>query len=151
MDNKFFRTKEVNGRKYQITLLPALKAVAMGKTLMKLILPAIGGTVDGLRDDGLYGVPKTFTDLALTICSQLDDVDLDEIISVLLKDLVCEGQTVRDLDTHFQGELGEMFGVLEFALRENFSSFFTGNDFLAPLMKMLQGMGVDTSEMSLEQ
>lgn len=148
--NKFFRTKTINGKKYQITLLPALKAVGMGKKLLKIILPAIGGTVDGLRDDGLMGTPKTFTDLALVLCEQLDDLDLDWLIQSLLNEATCDGKEIRDIDTHFQGELGELVGVMEFALRENFSSFFTGNDLIAPLKRILIGMGVDISETSLE-
>lgn len=148
--NKFFRKKVINGREYQITLLPALKAVGMGKKLLKVILPAIGGTIDGLRDDGLYGTPKTFTEVATALCTQLDDIDLDELITSLLREALCEGTSVRDIDSHFQGEIGELIGVIEFALKENFSSFFTGSDFLAPLLRTLEGMGVETSNLSLE-
>lgn len=148
--NKFFRKKTINGRKYQIQLLPALKAVGMAKTLSKVVLPALGGTIDGMRDDGFNGVPKTFTDLALVICTQLDGLDLEDIIQSLLEGCSCDGTDVVDLDSHFQGELGELVGVLEFALKENFSSFFTGNDLIAPLMKMMEGMGVSTSSLSSE-
>jgi hypothetical protein len=148
--NKFFRSKEINGKRYQITLLPALKAVGMAKTLSKVILPAIGGAIDGVRDDGLNGPPRNFTDLALTLCTQLEDLDLDNLINTLMQGVMCEGKEVRDINTHFQGELGELVAVLEFALRENFSSFFTGNDLIAPLKKMLAGMGVDISSESSE-
>lgn len=148
--NKFFRSKVINGKKYQITMLPALKAVGVGKKLLKVVLPAIGGTIDGLREDNIYGTPKTFTDVAVALCTQLDDIDLDELIYALLNEASCEGKTIRDIDSHFQGEIGELIGVLEFALRENFSSFFTGSDFLAPLMRMLNGMGVETSNLSTE-
>jgi hypothetical protein len=138
--DKFYRKQTINEREYQISMLPALKAVGMGRTLAKVLLPAIGGAIDGLRDDGIMGTPSTFTDLAVTLCTQLDDLDLDNLILTLTKGLTCEGNEVKDINTHFQGDLGELIAVLEFALRENFSSFFTGSDISIRLTEALKGL-----------
>lgn len=143
---KLFRTKEVNGKDYQISVLPALKAIGMARKLSKVLLPILGGTIDGMRDEGLTATSSTFSDIAMTLVEQLDGLDLENTIKQLCKGLTCNGKEVRDLDSHFQGELGELVGVLEFALRENFSSFFTGNDLSARLKEMLEGVtgGIST-------
>lgn len=142
---KFYREKEINGKQYRITVLPALKAIGTGKRISKVLLPILGGAVDGLRDDGLNGTPKTFTELATTLVTQLDDFDLDALILDLTKDMMCDGEPVGDIDLFFQGELSDLLGVVEFALRENFEDFFTKNPLITQLTEGLKGMTEGTS------
>lgn len=138
--NKFYRTQEINDNTYQISLLPALKAIGMGKTLSKVLLPLLGGTVDGLRDDGYGETPKTFTDLAIVLTTQLDDLDLDQLILTLTKGMTCNGMEVKDINTHFQGDISSLIGVIEFALRENFQDFFTNNPLITRLTEGFKGI-----------
>jgi hypothetical protein len=92
-----------------------------------VVAPAVGGTLDGMRhDDLIHGVPKTFTDMSLVVCQQLEKAEVHNLIFELLKSLEVDNKQV-DLDEYFAANYGEMVEVLEFALRENFQSFFTGN------------------------
>lgn len=148
---KFFRKKTINNKEYQINVLGAMEALKMGRTLSKVILPAVAGILDGTRANEFGETPKTFTDLALMICTQLDDLDFDYIVLTLLKGCKCDGRDIQSVDTHFQGDLGEMISVLEFALRENFSSFFTGNDLIIQLRDKIQDLTDTTSNESQEK
>ena len=143
ISDKFYRKETIDDKEYQITMLPALKAVGMAKTLSKVLLPAIGGTIDGLRDDGFNGAPKTFTELAMTLCTQLDDLDLDAMILTLTKGLVVDGVEVKNVDDFFRGDINGLISVMEFALRSNFSDFFTKNPLIAKLKEAFKGLTED--------
>ena len=65
-----------------------------------------------------------FTDLAIALVRQLDELELEETCRVLLAGLTCNGQPV-DYETHFAGNYSAYIQVIEYALKENFGSFFT--------------------------
>jgi len=119
---------QINGKKFRIHLLPAItKGIPIARRLLNVIAPAVGGTLDGMRhDDLIHGVPKTFTEMSLVVCQQLEKAEVHNLIFELLKNLEVDDKQV-DLDEYFAANYGEMVEVLEFALRENFQSFFTGN------------------------
>lgn len=118
----------VNGKNIRIKLLPALTVgIPTARRLLNIIAPAVGGTLDGLRhDDFIHGVPKTFSDMSLVVCQQLENAEVHQIIFTLLEHMEVDNKVVN-LDEYFMGNYGEMIEILEFALKENFQSFFTGN------------------------
>lgn len=118
----------VNGKNVRIKLLPALTVgIPTARRLLNIIAPAVGGTLDGLRhDDFIHGVPKTFSDMSLVVCQQLENAEIHQIIFTLLENMEVDNKVVN-LDEYFMANYGEMIEILEFALKENFQSFFTGN------------------------
>ncbi|QHZ59738.1 tail assembly chaperone [Alteromonas phage vB_AmeM_PT11-V22] len=118
----------VNGKSIRIKLLPALTVgIPTARRLLNIIAPAVGGTLDGLRhDDFIHGAPKTFSEMALVVCKQLEEAEVHQIMFTLLEHMEVNNKVVN-LDEYFMGNYGEMIEILEFALRENFQSFFTGN------------------------
>lgn len=131
------RKKEFNGKTYQLTVLPAGEGYAMALRLLKLILPALGGGLDGMQHDELiHGAPRTFSDLALTICEQMDKADVLGITKRLVKDVVVDGQGI-DFDEYFAANYGELITVLEWSLKENFGSFFTESGIQTRLMNLV--------------
>lgn len=118
----------VNGKNIRIKLLPALTVgIPTARRLLNIIAPAVGGTLDGLRhDDFIHGVPKTFSDMSLVVCQQLENAEVHQIIFTVLEHMEVDNKVVN-LDEYFMGNYGEMIEILEFALKENFQSFFTGN------------------------
>lgn len=129
-----------SGKTVSIKLLRTTIGIAVAKKLLNLVAPAVGGAADGMRhDDFVHGAPKSFTHLALTLCDQLDKVQIESIITVLLEDMYIDGNEIN-YDEYFMANYGELIEILEFALRENFNTFFTGKGIKARFLKTIQGM-----------
>ena len=139
--SKFRRQKTLeNGKKIQIKVLRATAGIAVAKKLMNVIAPALGGAADGMRhDDLIHGAPTSFTHLALTLCDQIDKVQIEDLISVLLEDMTVDGKDI-EFDDYFAANYGELIEILEFSLRENFATFFTGKGMKARFLKVVQGL-----------
>ena len=76
----------VNGKNIRIKLLPALTVgIPTARRLLNIIAPAVGGTLDGLRhDDFIHGAPKTFSEMALVVCKQLEEAEVHQIMFTLI-------------------------------------------------------------------
>ncbi len=111
---------------YSVKLLPATNGLATGQRLIKAFGPALGVLLDSGKDkENLYPEEdKLFTDLAVAIVHQIDDLEFIQTVKELLNDLSCNSQPV-DFDKHFSGRYGELIAVVEFALKENFGDFFS--------------------------
>lgn len=113
------RQKTIGKNKYQIQLLPARKGLATAMRLSKVILPALGSSFDALDSTDGTG----FTRVALLLVEQADQIDVVDLVDVLLENAAVNGKELN-FDEQFLGNYGEMVEVLEFAIRENFESFF---------------------------
>lgn len=144
-------SKQINGKEYTIHLLPATAGLKMSLEISKLMAPSVGAGLDGLRhDEILHGSPTTFTDLAMKLVTQMDQVNVVELVGALLGKVEVGGSRIN-FDTHFRANYGELIQVIEFALRENFESFFTGNGFLTRFQEMMAQLNppqVDLEEFS---
>lgn len=139
--SKYRKEKELeSGKKVSIKLLKTTVGIAVAKKLIKLVAPAVGGAADGMRhDDFIHGAPRSFTDLALTLCDQIDKVKIEDIITVLLDEMYIEGNPV-DYDEYFMANYGELIEILEFSLRENFATLFTGKGIKARFLQTIQNI-----------
>lgn len=112
-----------------------------GKTLLDIAAPLLGGTLDGVKNDDLFNNnPRNFTNLALTLCEQLDKVNVVDLVVELTEHIYIDGNPV-DFDEYFSDNYAELVEILEIVIRENFSSFFTGKGishrFMATVKEML--------------
>ncbi len=148
---KLYRKTKIGDKEYTIRLLTAFPALRIGKRLMSVVLPAVGGTLDGLREDDYGTTPKTFTELALVLCDQLDGIEFDELAVELLGGSLCNGIEIKNLDAHFQGEIEGMIELLIFALKENFGKLFMGKGLLAQFQKVTEGLMGGGSQESEEK
>lgn len=138
---KFQKTLELeNGDKYIINILKGRDGIRLFNKLKNVLLPLIGGTIDGIKqEDVSFSKITTFSDLALILCDQLDKIDVEDTILTLLKD--CQYEKKGDIpktvnfDIHFAANYGELLTVLEFALKENFGSLFMGKGIHLRLME----------------
>lgn len=135
---KYSEKKISTGKTIKIALLPAItKGIPVARRLLNLIAPVVGGTLDGLKhDDIIHGVPKTFSEMSLVVCQQLDQIDASSLVFTLLENMEVDGKAIN-LDDYFSANYGEMMEVLEFALKENFESFFTGNGMKQRFLKVV--------------
>jgi len=122
------RLKDKTGkeRRYSIRLLGGYTAFAVGLELITVFLPALGSYVDSEKKSDFI-LPEEnamFSEIALLLVRQMDQINLIKIAQGLLADMTCDGQPV-DADAHFKGNLSGFIKVLEFTLKENFSDFFT--------------------------
>lgn len=142
--SKYRRSKTLeNGKKIEIKILRMTAGLAVAKKLLNLVAPAIGGAADGMRhDDFVHGAPKSFTHLALTMCDQIDKIQIENIIAVLLDELIVNGKVLspEEVDDYFAANYGELIEILEFSLRENFSTFFTGKGMKARFMTTIKNL-----------
>ena len=142
---KFRRTttiKDSNGveKKVSIRVLPMTQGITVAKKLLAVIAPAVGGAFDGMRhDDYIHGAPKSFSNLALLLCEQIDKIEIEKLIAALLFNIEVDGQEVI-LDEYFSANYGELIEILEFALKENFSTFFTASGIKARLLGTIQNL-----------
>lgn len=141
--NKFVKKTKINGVEFQINKLGALKAFSMGKSLLKVVAPLFGGTLDGMRGGDYYEPPRTFTQLALTLCDQIDKVEIEEILVELLSGATRNGVEIKDLNDNTQIDLNELIELFAFALKENFGELFTGKGIAAQLQNMLMALTKD--------
>lgn len=127
-----------NGKNITIKLLPAVtQGIPVARRLMNVLAPIVGGTLDGMRHDELFhGAPKTFSDMALLVCKQLEGIDAPSLINTLLSGMEVDGKSVN-IDEYFSANYGEMLEILEFALKENFSSFFTDSGMKARFLQVV--------------
>jgi len=141
---------ENGDNKVSIKLLPMSSGIKVTKELISLLAPAIGSMADGVRhDEYLHGAPKSFSDLAFSLVSQLDKVDIIQLIHTLLQGMLVNTKQV-DLEEYFTANYDELVEILEFALKENFGSFFTGKGtkarFLTVIQNLMQGSTTQESE-----
>jgi len=155
--SKFQKTLTLDsGLEYQISLLNAWEGIRLGNQIKGVILPLFGGTIDGINSsDDFISQSTPFTNIAITLCDQLDKVQLEGVIGALLKGLVLkeQGKAPKDLnptssafEEHFMANYGELIEVLAFSLRENFGSLFTGKGIHLRLMEAVTGMGAPSTE-----
>ena len=152
MDNMFAqqlqnagqRQKDINGKTYAITLLPASQGLAVGNRLIKSLGPAIGVLLDSSQiEEVLFPEDQSmFTDISIALVRQLDELDVESTIKLLLNGATCNSQPIN-FDQHFAGNYGEMVAVTEFALKENFGDFFI--TYLGS-----KGLGIHTLKQALQ-
>lgn len=148
MLDKLQRSIDINDKTYRIQVLGGLEGIRMGNKLLKVILPVLGGGLDGLKADDTFETPKTWTNLTLLICDKIDDLNVEELITTLLKGctVIENGQVPRDININidFMANYGELVLLIEFALKENFGSLFTEKGILQSLTKVMSKL-VDNS------
>jgi len=114
----------LNGKTYSVKLLPATKGMSVSARIIKAVGPAFGVLLDSSNEDLFPEEISMFTDLAVAVVRQLDELQMEITIKELLGGLSCDGQSVN-FDEHFAGNYGELIAVTEYALKENFGDFFT--------------------------
>lgn len=129
-------------KQVQIYKLNASEGIVIGTKLLKFILPVLGGFADEMFNEEKVESPKTFSEMAQRILMQMDNVDMLAIIKKLLHSASIDRKPV-DFDEYFMANYGELFLVLEFALKENFQSFF---EVAGLRTRFFQAMGVMTED-----
>lgn len=123
-----YKSKTINDKIFKVKILGARDGFNIGLQISKLILPAIGSSIDGMRQDELlHGAPNTFGEAAQKLVQQMGEVDANDIVEKLLSGLIVDDEDVN-WDDYFAANYSELLEVLTFSMKENFGSFFTGND-----------------------
>lgn len=154
MQEKLIARKELDmgdtTKTVQIYRLPASEGIVRGTQLLKLILPVMGGLADEMFAEESSSTPKTFSEMAMRILGQLDSFDTVNLLKRLLKDASVDGKSI-DFDTYFMDNYGELILIVEFALKENFQSFFRGTGLKTRFFKALGAMTEQDQAESDEQ
>lgn len=117
-------SKTIRDKQYTALTLPALEGLQTGTKLFKVLAPSLGSVLDGLQhDDILHGESRSFTNIAETIVTHLDESVVIEAIQKVTEGMTCNTTPVN-FDAHFSANYGEMLEVLQWLFMENFESFF---------------------------
>ena len=118
------KSKEINGKTYNIVLLGTREGLGVSMKIGKAILPAVVDVVGAIRGQD----ELNFTEAVNHLFTQLTDKEMNDILDKLFK-----GSTVDNFpinwDVYFRGNYGELVDVVAFALGANFSSFFEASIF----------------------
>ena len=120
------RTTIINNKEYAIQILTTSLGIKVKEKIIRAFGPTIGVALDYMEkgNDLLPDEFNMFTDLSIALVSNITQLDVVTTIQLLLADSYCEGQRV-DFEEHFAGNYGELYTLVEFALKENFGNFFT--------------------------
>jgi hypothetical protein len=116
----------IKNNTYTIQLLPAYEGFAIGMEIIKTLLPAFGAFLDN-EQKGEFILPEEnslFSEVALLLVSQIDKLNITDIVSRLLRSAKCDGEDFS-VDEKFRGRYSALLSLVEFSLKENFSDFFT--------------------------
>lgn len=117
-------TVEINGKKYDIELLPARQSAMIGLELVKLILPSFGVWVDSKSKEE-FVLPEEndmFAEAAMLLVSQMGKVNIADIIDLLTKNVTRDGNPV-DVDVEFRGDVAGLMQLIKYALEKNIGPF----------------------------
>jgi len=128
------RQKVINNKTYSIKLLPASRGMKLASRMFKTLAPALGVLLDSGEADkealALYGEDESlFTNLAVALVRQIDELSIDETVKELFGGLSCDGVAI-DFDTHFAGNYGDLLILATYCLKENY-----GDDFFTVFLK----------------
>lgn len=114
----------IGDKTYGIQLLPATAGLQLGNRLIKGFAPTLGVFLDNEENTEFSLEQTLFTDAAIALTRHMDDMDVVAIIKGMLAGLTCNAKPV-EFDQEFRGNYGTLMAIVEFALKENFSDFFT--------------------------
>ena len=139
MSSNKFQEVTINGNKYGLHLLGALKAARIGKKLFKVAAPVIGSYVDANTSNALAGMK--FSTIATLLAENVDELELEELIDAVIGggNLTKNGQALpASIDEEFKGNLGEFMDVVSWAFEVNFKSLFLDSTWGRKLMELKQ-------------
>lgn len=137
---EFFNQKEIAGKRYSITALPAWEAVHGTTLLMTTLAPVFGEVLDSRNVDeeaAMFEKQNTFREILTIVSNNMHKQEMLVLVEKMLKGVTCDGQPI-DVNIHFQGKVHEMMELIVFALEVNFKGFFTQNDMF---QSMMSGLG----------
>lgn len=114
----------INGKEFQIYLLPAGEGLRRATQLFKAFAPTFATVIDSIQDGSF-----DYNAVAYTIAEGLDNIDTVETVQALLRDFSVNGMSVK-FDDYFLANYGELVELMAFAMEENFASFFSAKGFI---------------------
>ena len=120
------RSKEIDGRSYTVTQMPAMKALRMTHRLGKALGPAIGHLA--VQDGQEVDIERIGKALEALFTAMSED-DLETITKELLNSatVIVDSKSLPVLaqfNTLMAGQIETVFKLLGFALEVNYGSFF---------------------------
>lgn len=127
--------KEIDGRTYIVSPLPATKGLAVLTRIIKVVGPSIGeiGDIETVMSSDLTLVLKGLSE-------RLDETVVSGVVSDLLSTVQVRAdgrytELARIIDTEFAGRIGRMLRLLGVCLEVNFGDFFGAGGLQSSIMK----------------
>jgi hypothetical protein len=121
------KEKQIGEHTYLARQLPATKAHKLLIRIGKILGPAIGGGLDGVKgsfkDDAAGAIGRAVSGLF----ERATPDEVDAILKEFVEYSEVDGKPLKScFDLHFAGKLADMYLWFAFALEVNYSDFFGG-------------------------
>lgn len=131
-------TKEqvIGNSTYQVTQLPALRALRMQSKLLKLLGPSFAQMlVSSEKEDN--EVDQCLPLAVSLLVNQLEEKTLENLVLELTQGVRKDGHELKKeiIDLEFAGNLNELFLLLKFILEVNYADFFQEGGIIQELKK----------------
>lgn len=151
LNSRLLKHVDLDGVTYQVKLLGGRKGIPVALRLKKIALPLIGRALDGLKDeDDFIETPKTFTDMAVLLNHSLEESHIESLIfdDILFDVKVKVDGEFKDIDwdEYLIGNYSCLIPLLAFAIKENFSSFFTGSGMTKNILSKIGSLLVSSQD-----
>jgi len=145
--------KTINGRQYEVTQLPYTLGHKLLLRLWRVLGPAFAEGIartpgisgdEEVSLDNLQALAPAFAALVKTLARDLTEEDFDFVVGTLaLYTKVYDNKGAMrpladEMEFLFAGNYGELFDWLGFALKVNYSGFFSGQGTVAGLLRRVE-------------
>lgn len=133
-------TKEqvIGNSTYQVTQLPAMRALRMQSKLLKLLGPSFAQMLVKSKEDKDDDEVDQCLPLAVSLLvNQLEEKTLENLVLELTQGVRKDGYELKKeiIDLEFAGNLNELFMLLKFILEVNYADFFQEGGIIHELKK----------------
>lgn len=159
LNERMIKHIKIEDRLYKVEMLKGRKGFHIAWKLKDIGILLTGQAFDGLKnEDSFIEPPQTFTQLAMILCDGMDKHDVESMVldEILANVSIKNGDDWMkvDWDEYLVANYSDLIPLLAFALKENFSSFFTGSgmmpSFLTKIMSFL-GSKEDHAEKDMKE
>lgn len=118
-------SREIGGKLWTITLLPATKGLDVGRRLVKILGPAIGQAAGLAGEGGIMDADVSRLSGVLgSLAEHLGEPDTAALVKELATvNVQCDGEpvTVQNFDIVFAGDYGTLMALVAFVVETNFA------------------------------
>ena len=129
--------RTIDGLRFSVTQLPAMRSVLMLNRLNRLFGPAFlrslaGANIGSVLSGGGAAALKELlieglADSLQALTERLSDKELEDLTRTLLETATVEGRMLMpEFDLTMQGRVGTVFKLIAFAVEVNYRGFFSG-------------------------
>ena len=131
----------INNKQFTVPVIGARQGFTVARRISSIVLPVLGEGLESMSDKALIN-GNSLSTVARILFEQLENQDVDDIIfGIMLKQVYVNGVQINP-DMYFAANYGELIQLVEFILKENFTSFLDVKSLKDKALKLMKDLGV---------